>query len=152
MAMMTTMIHSKVMGINTRRNLCCQSCLIFRVKVGDGMKKFEHKSQPLLTRSQFAFRFVLYALFAIGFLCISLLIGTIGYARIANLSAVDAFLNASMILTGMGPVDKMETTAGKLFASIYAIYSGVAFLTFCGVLFTPFYHRFMHKFHLEFEE
>lgn len=116
------------------------------------MRKFERKSQPLLTRRQFAQRMALYAFFAIGFLCISLVVGTVGYAYFANLATVDAFLNASMILTGMGPVDKMENTAGKLFAGIYAIYSGVAFLTFCGVLFTPVYHRFMHKFHLELED
>lgn len=116
------------------------------------MKRFEHKSMPLLTRSQFARRMTAYAFFGILFLCISLAIGTIGYAYFANLQAVDAFLNASMILTGMGPVDKMETTGGKLFAGLYAIYSGVAFLTFCGVLFTPVYHRFMHKFHLDLGE
>ena len=113
------------------------------------MKRLEHKSQPLISRSQFARRMAVYAAFALGFLCVSLAIGTVGYAHYANLSAVDAFLNASMILTGMGPVDKMETTGGKLFASIYAIYSGVAFLTFCGVLFTPVYHRFIQRFHLD---
>ena len=90
----------------------------------------------------------LYALFSTGFLCISLAIGTVGYAHFAHLPAIDAFLNAAMILTGMGPVDRMETTAGKIFAGIYALYSGVAFLTFCGVLFTPVFHRFLHKFHL----
>jgi hypothetical protein len=116
------------------------------------MIKFEHKSQPLLTRRQFAHRMVLYAFFAIGILCISLLVGTAGYAHFADLPTIDAFLNASMILTGMGPVDRMETTAGKLFAGIYAIYSGVAFLTFCGVLFTPVYHRFIHKFHLQLDD
>jgi len=116
------------------------------------MKTFERKSQPLLTRKQFAQRMALYAFFAIGFLSISLFVGTVGYVYFANLPLIDAFLNASMILTGMGPVDKMETTAGKLFAGIYAIYSGVAFLTFCGVLFTPVYHRFMHKFHLRLED
>src|ERR1039457_7180578 len=109
------------------------------------MRKLERKSQPLLTRWQFMLRMAFYACFAIGFLAISLTVGTIGYAHFANLPPVDAFLNASMILTGMGPVDKLETTGGKLFAGIYAIYSGVAFLTFCGVLFTPVYHRFMHK-------
>lgn len=116
------------------------------------MKKFENKFQPLITRRQFAGRLALYALFASGFLFLSLAAGTVGYAHFAHLATVDAFLNASMILTGMGPVDRMETTAGKLFAGIYAIYSGVAFLTFCGVLFTPVYHRFMHKFHLEIED
>ena len=70
----------------------------------------------------------------------------------ANLGWVDAFLNASMILTGMGPVDKLETETAKVFASLYAIFSGVAFLTFCGVLFTPIYHRFIHKFHLDLGE
>jgi hypothetical protein len=89
----------------------------------------------------------IYTAFGLAFLCISLAIGTAGYAHFANLSVVDAFLNASMILTGMGPVDKMETAGGKLFASIYAIYSGVAFLTFCGVLFTPKYHRFIPRYH-----
>jgi hypothetical protein len=94
----------------------------------------------------------IYFAFGILFLCISLAIGTAGYAYFATLSVVDAFLNASMILTGMGPVDKMVTTGGKLFASFYAIYSGVAFLTFCGVLFTPIYHRFIHRFHLDLGE
>jgi hypothetical protein len=113
------------------------------------MKRLEHKSQPLISRSQFARRMTIYTAFGLCFLCISLAIGTAGYAHFANLPVVDAFLNASMILTGMGPVDKMETTGGKLFASIYAIYSGVAFLTFCGVLFTPVYHRFIQRFHLD---
>lgn len=116
------------------------------------MKKFEHKSQPLISRSQFARRMVTYFAFGVGFLCISLAVGTVGYAYFANLPPVDAFMNASMILTGMGPVDKMETTGGKLFASVYAIYSGVAFLTFCGVLFMPVYHRFIHQFHLDLGE
>ena len=107
---------------------------------------------PLLTREQFVRRMAMYAFFGILFLCVSLGIGTLGYGYFANLPPVDAFLNASMILTGMGPVDKMETTGGKLFAGLYAIYSGVAFLTFCGVLFTPVYHRFMHRFHLDLEE
>jgi hypothetical protein len=116
------------------------------------MKRFEHKTQPLISRSQFARRMAAYSAFALAFLCVSLAIGTAGYAYFAELPVVDAFLNASMILTGMGPVDRMVTTAGKLFASIYAIYSGVAFLTFCGVLFTPIYHRFIHQFHLDLGE
>lgn len=116
------------------------------------MKRFEHKTQPLISRGQFARRMAAYTVFALVFLCVSLAIGTAGYAYFADLPVVDAFLNASMILTGMGPVDRMVTTDGKLFASIYAIYSGVAFLTFCGVLFTPIYHRFIHQFHLDLGE
>lgn len=112
-------------------------------------KTFERKSDPLIPRSQFIRRMAIFSAFGVMFLCFSLVIGTAGYAVFAHLPLVDAFLNAAMILTGMGPVDKMTTDGGKLFASFYAIYSGVAFLTFCGVLFTPIYHRFIHRFHLD---
>ena len=82
----------------------------------------------------------------------SLGLGMAGYHWIAGLGWVDALLNAAMILTGMGPVDPMRTTAAKLFASAYAIFSGVAFLTSVGVLLAPLAHRFLHHFHLEVEE
>lgn len=111
--------------------------------------KLEHKSSQLLPRRHFFIRMAWYAFFACLFLIFSLGVGTIGYHTTANLGWVDAFLNASMILTGMGPVDKLETDTAKLFASFYAIFSGVSFLTFCGVLFTPIYHRFIHRFHLD---
>jgi hypothetical protein len=62
---------------------------------------------------------------------------------------VDSLLNASFILTGMGPVDPLKTVAGKLFASAYAIFSGIAFLSTIGLLMTPLAHRFLHHFHLE---
>jgi hypothetical protein len=111
--------------------------------------KLEHRGSGLLPRGEFLVRLGWYWLFGCLFLGASLGIGTIGYHWTARLSWVDAFLNASMILTGMGPVDKLETDTAKLFASFYAIFSGVSFLTFCGVLFTPIYHRFIHKFHLD---
>jgi hypothetical protein len=79
-------------------------------------------------------------------------IGTFGYHTLCNLKWIDAFLNASMILTGMGPADKMETDGGKMFSALYALFSGVAFLTFVGVLFAPVYHRFLHKFHLDIDD
>lgn len=82
----------------------------------------------------------------------SLLIGVAGYMHYYNLSWEDALLNASMILTGMGPVDKADTTSAKLFASFYAIYSGVAFLTSVAVVFAPVLHRFLHRFHIDTEE
>ena len=109
----------------------------------------EHRTSRLLPRGAFLVRLGWYWLFGSLFLGFSLAIGTVGYHITGKLSWVDAFLNASMILTGMGPVDKLETTTAKLFASFYAIFSGVSFLTFCGVLFTPIYHRFIHKFHLD---
>jgi hypothetical protein len=85
-------------------------------------------------------------------LFISLLIGMIGYHYYFKLSWVDSLYNASMILTGMGPVDKALTTSGKIFASFYAIYSGVAFLTSVAIIFSPIVHRFLHKFKLDVEE
>jgi tetrahydromethanopterin S-methyltransferase subunit B len=62
---------------------------------------------------------------------------------------IDGLINAAMILTGMGPVDKMETTAGKLFATVYALYSGLAFLSMVAIIIAPIYHRFLHQFHLD---
>jgi hypothetical protein len=78
----------------------------------------------------------------------SLILGTAGYHYFGHITWVDGFLNASMILTGMGPVDRMETTEGKLFAAFYALYSGLAFLTMVTVIIAPIYHRFLHHFHL----
>ncbi len=111
--------------------------------------KFEHHKTPLLPRRQFFRRLARYAGFACLILAFSLGMGTAGYHAFGSLAWTDAFLNASMILTGMGPVDRMETAAGKLFASFYALFSGIAFLTFAGVLFAPVYHRFLHRFHLD---
>lgn len=123
-------------------------------KAGGNMRrlKLEHKTGALLPMNVFFMRVFWYSVFGLAFLGFSLGLGAVGYHLTAGLGWVDAFLNASMILTGMGPVDKLETDGAKIFASYYAIYSGVSFLTFCGVLFTPFYHRFMHKFHLDLGE
>jgi hypothetical protein len=113
---------------------------------------FEHHKKPLLTRKEFIHRQSRYLAFSLLILFFSIGLGTGGYHVFGNLPWIDSFLNASMILTGMGPVDKLETNAGKLFASFYALFSGVAFLTFVAVLFTPIYHRFLHKFHLNIED
>jgi hypothetical protein len=79
-------------------------------------------------------------------------IGTAGYHYWGNLKWIDSFLNASMILTGMGPVDHLDADEGKLFSAFYALFSGISFLTFVAVLFAPVYHRFLHKFHLTVED
>ncbi len=89
---------------------------------------------------------------AMGLIVFSLCIGMIGYHSTMNLGWTDSLLNASMILTGMGPVDKAETDTAKIFASCYAIYSGIAFLSSIAFLFIPILHRFLHKFHLDIEE
>lgn len=88
---------------------------------------------------------------SLGLVAASLGIGTWGYHAFARLSWIDALLNASMILTGMGPVDPLSTNGAKVFATLYALFSGVAFLTIVAVLLAPVAHRFLHHFHLEFD-
>lgn len=113
---------------------------------------FEKKHQPLATRAVFLQRLLKYALYAFLILSLSLAIGTIGYCYYAAVSWVDGFLNASMILTGMGPVTAMPSDGAKLFSAFYAIYSGVAFLTTISILFAPIVHRFLHLMHVEDKE
>jgi hypothetical protein len=86
------------------------------------------------------------------FLIVSLMIGVVGYHHFFNISWLDSLVNASMILTGMGPVDKAVSDGAKWFSSLYAIYSGVAFLTSVAVILSPIVHRFLHKFKLDVEE
>lgn len=83
------------------------------------------------------------------FMLFSLAIGILGYSYLGNLSPIDSLINASMILTGMGPVDRMTTFGGKLFASCYALYSGVAFLTSVGILLGPATHMFFKRLNME---
>jgi hypothetical protein len=110
---------------------------------------FEHRSKPLLPRRKFYQRMARSGSVVAGIIIFSLLLGSAGYHYFGDLPWIDALLNASMILTGMGPVDPLKTVAAKLFATFYALYSGVAFLTMMAVLVAPLLHRFLHKFHLE---
>jgi hypothetical protein len=110
---------------------------------------FERKSDKLLPFPRFALR-VLYAmLFAWGIAMVSLSLGTLGYHFVAKLTWIDAVMNAAMILTGMGPVAVMPTSAAKLFASGYAMFSGVVFLSSIGLVFAPVFHRVIHRFHID---
>jgi len=113
---------------------------------------FENHKLKLIDRKEFISRQIKFMGFAAMILTWSIGIGTIGYHIFGKLPWVDAFLNASMILTGMGPVDHLVTDDAKLFAAFYALYSGVAFLTFVGVLFAPIYHRFLHRFHFNMDD
>ncbi len=117
-----------------------------------GLKSTESRWSPLAPFSVFAERVFRNFLVTMLIVAFSLTIGTLGYHYFGNVPWVDGLLNAAMILTGMGPVDKMETTGGKLFATFYALYSGLAFLTMIAVLIAPIYHRFLHRFHLASEE
>jgi len=110
---------------------------------------FEHHSQPLASQREFTQRMVRYGLVTAGIILFSLGIGMLGYHYLESLSWIDALLNASMILGGMGPVDALQTNAGKIFASFYALYSGIILLASVGVLATPVFHRLLHHFHLE---
>ena len=110
--------------------------------------RLERHYEPLLPLRLFLWRMLNYGGLAVLFLMVSLSLGVMGYHLIAGLGWVDSILNASMILAGMGPVDTMTTASAKLFASGYAIFSGVAFLSSVGVLVTPVAHRVLHVFHL----
>lgn len=110
---------------------------------------FERPDRPLISRKKFVNRVLRNLLWSSYIVAFSLAVGTLGYHFIAELGWVDSFYNSSMILTGMGPVSVLKTVSGKLFASFYALFSGIAFLTTIAVFLAPLAHRFMHKFHLE---
>ncbi len=110
---------------------------------------FEHRSEPLLTRIAFLARMGRSVAIAVGLVLTAWGLGAVGYHGIEHLPWIDALLNAAMILSGMGPVSELHTTAGKLFASFYALASGFLFLTVAGLLFAPLLHRMIHRFHLE---
>lgn len=109
---------------------------------------YEHHKQPLASRKVFAQRLRRNALIGLLLLAFSLGIGMLGYHFLEKLSWIDSLLNASMILGGMGPVAPVQTVGGKIFASFYALYSGVILLASVGILITPIFHRFLHYFHL----
>ena len=109
---------------------------------------YEHHKQPLASNKVFAQRLMGNVLIGFVLLVFSLGMGVIGYHYLENLSWIDSLLNASMILGGMGPVNPLQTDAGKIFASFYALYSGVVLLASVGVLAAPIFHRFLHHFHL----
>lgn len=113
---------------------------------------FEHHKQPLASQSEFAKRMIQFTALATGILLFSLGIGILGYHFLENLSWIDSLLNASMLLGGMGPLAPLTTTAGKLFASFYALFAGMVFLVAVGVMVTPIFHRVLHHFHLEIED
>jgi len=110
---------------------------------------YEHRTHGLISRAEFQKRVVRHVMLATIVLLVSLGLGVLGYHYVAGLQWIDALLNASMILTGMGPVDVMITRGAKLFASLYALFSGIVFLGIASVLVAPFAHRLLHRFHLE---
>jgi hypothetical protein len=110
---------------------------------------FERRHHGLLPWPAFRRRLLVNFAVGLALILLSLLVGMIGYSVFAGLDATDSFLNAAMILSGMGPVDALTTPAAKIFAGIYALYSGVAVLAVAGLVFAPLIHRLLHHFHVE---
>jgi hypothetical protein len=110
---------------------------------------YEHRKQPLLSTAKFLKRVGRHWLAGFGVLGFGLGGGVVGYHYIAGLSWIDSLLNASMILGGMGPVDSLKTDAAKIFASLYALFSGLAFVGIVSVMLAPFVHRLLHRVHAE---
>jgi hypothetical protein len=113
---------------------------------------YEHKEEPILPHPQFVRRVVLHVSMALFTVVLALAIGTIGYHTLGRLEWVDAVLNASMILGGMGPIDPLPDTPAKLFAAGYALFSGLLFIGILGVVLAPFAHRLMHRMHVDTSE
>ena len=110
---------------------------------------YEHHKQPLASKAKFLQRTLNNIVVALLIMAVCLLIGTIGYHYTADMSWIDALHNASMILSGMGLVDKVGSESGKIFSSVYALFSGVVFITNIGVILAPALHRIYHRMHLE---
>ncbi len=113
---------------------------------------FESKNDELIPLPRFARRVALTLALAGVVLAVGLSVGVLGYHFIAGFQWIDAFLEASMILTGMGPVGALNTTAAKVFSSLYALFSGVVFLSVMAITITPVVHRILHKFHVDDED
>lgn len=110
---------------------------------------FEHKNEPLLPKNLFYRRALAHLILGVLVICVSLFIGVVGYHYFENFNWTDSLLNASMILGGMGPVGELKTEAGKIFASLYALFSGIVFLITVGIIIAPSVHRFLHSLHIE---
>ncbi len=110
---------------------------------------YEHRRQRLLSRPSFLRRLARQGLSALALVVFSMAIGTVGFHVLSQQRWIDALLNSAMLLGGMGPVGDLGGTAGKLFASFFALYAGLVFLIVAGLLFMPVFHRVLHRFHLD---
>jgi hypothetical protein len=111
--------------------------------------RFEHRSHPLASRRKFAGRMLFAMLLWMLLTLVALAIGMAGYAYFEGMPVVDAYVNAAMILSGMGPVGELKTTGGKVFAGSYAIFSGLIIIIATGFILAPVFHRALHRFHVE---
>jgi hypothetical protein len=116
---------------------------------GFGFASFERRGQPLASRRKFLVRMSVAVGLWMFLTSAGLAIGIAGYAAFEGMSLVDAYVNAAMILSGMGPVGELKTTAGKIFAGSYAIFSGLIIVIASGFVLAPIFHRILHRFHVE---
>ena len=113
---------------------------------------YEHLREPLASWDRFVRRVLRHFGIVIVVIVVSLAVGMAGYRYFQQMEWIDAFLNAAMLLGGMGPIETKLTWGGKLFAGLYALYAGLVVLVAAGILTAPVFHRFLHRFHLEEEE
>jgi hypothetical protein len=119
------------------------------MKAGKLRGIFEHRRDPLIPRRAFLFRQVQFAGLALVMVVFSLGIGMLGYRSLEGMAWIDAFLNAAMIMGGMGPAGELHTSGGKFFAGCYALYCGLILLVSASIFIAPMFHRFLHRFHIE---
>lgn len=128
--------------------LCC--CLLVRGAATIlPFSSFEHRHERVISRRRFAKRMGMAVALWLALTGVGLVIGIVGYAGIEGMSLVDAFVNAAMILSGMGPIGELKTSAGKIFAGCYAIFSGLIIVIATGFVLAPIFHRVLHRFHVE---
>jgi len=114
-----------------------------------GLLRLEHRGHKLLSHPRFLLRMLLAMLIWAGLTLFGLVVGMSGYAYFEDMSFADAYVNAAMILSGMGPVGELKSTAGKIFAGSYAIFSGLVIVIATGFVLAPLFHRVLHRFHVE---
>lgn len=110
---------------------------------------YENRRQPVASSAVFYSRITRNALWSFAVVVLSLLIGSLGYMYFEGMGAIDAFANAAMILSGMGPLNPLVTDGGKIFAALYAIASGFLLLGLAGLMLAPVFHRILHRFHVD---
>jgi hypothetical protein len=116
---------------------------------GLSLTRFERRGQPVASRWKFLARMFVAIGMWIVLTAAGLAIGIAGYAAFEGMSFIDAYVNAAMILSGMGPLGELKTTAGKIFAGSYAIFSGLIIVIATGFVLAPIFHRILHRFHVE---
>jgi hypothetical protein len=115
----------------------------------DSFIRYEGRGEPLLPRGQFLKRLRRNAIVALSIIGVSLIVGIIGYRVLEGMDWLDAFLESAMLLGGMGPIHGPATAGGKVFAGIYALYSGILVIGTAGIILAPIFHRVLHSFHVE---